>query len=95
MKEFKQDIINEIIHQAESCRFVSLHDVGTALGHKHISAQDCRDIIGAVCKALPDYHAVRMVAPGTPDSCASLWCTAVFMQNDTEFIDYEGGETND
>lgn len=95
MKEFKQDIINEIIHQAESCRFVSLHDVGTALGHKHISAQDCRDIIGAVCKALPDYHAVRMVAPGTPDSCASLWCTAVFMLNDTKFIDDEGGENND
>ncbi len=95
MKEFKQDIINEIIHQAESCRFVSLHDVGTALGHKHISAQDCRDIIGAVSKALPDYHAVRMVAPGTPDSCASLWCTATFVQNDTEFIDYEGEEEND
>nr|DAG80609.1 MAG TPA: hypothetical protein [Caudoviricetes sp.] len=95
MKEFKQAIIDEIIHQAESCRIVSLHDVGTALGHKHISAQDCRDIIGAVSKALPDYRAVKMVAPGTPDSCASLWCTATFVHNDVEFIDNEGDENND
>ena len=81
--------------EAESCRIVSLHDVGTALGHKHISAQDCRDIIGAVRKALPHYRIVKMVAPGTPDSCASLWCTATFIENDVEFTDYEGGKNND
>nr|UVX90165.1 MAG: hypothetical protein [Bacteriophage sp.] len=90
MKEFKKEIVAEIVRQAEGSRIVSLHDVGIALGHKHIAAQDCRDIISAVLKALPDYKAVKMVAAGQSNATASLWTTAAFVDRGLEFED--GGE---
>ena len=89
MKNYQQEIVSKIIEEAEGCRFVSLHDVGTALGHKHISTQDCRDIIAAVLKALPNYRVVKMVDPGTPDTCASLWTTATFVEDEVEFEEPE------
>ena len=88
MKAFKQEIVNRIISEAEGCRIVSLYDIGTALGHKHISTQDCRDIINAVQKALPDYECVKMVKPGQISATASLWMTATFIDRDIEFEDF-------
>lgn len=87
MKEFKKEVIDEIVRQAEGSRIVSLHDVGIALGHKHITAQDCRDIISAVLKVLPGYKAVKMVAAGQSYSTASLWTTATFVDRGLEFED--------
>ena len=71
MKDFKTEIIEKIVKESEGSKIVSLHDVGVALGHKHLSAQDCRDIISAALKRMPDYRVVKMVAPRTPDCCAS------------------------
>lgn len=88
MKEYKQEIVNRIISEAECCKIVSLHDIGTALGHKHISTQDCRDIINAVQKAIPDYKCVKMVKPGQSRATASLWTTAAFIDRDIEFEDF-------
>lgn len=85
MKEFKTKIIEKIVKESEGSKIVSLHDVGVALGHKHLSAQDCRDIISAALKRMPDYRVVRMVAPRTPDCCASLWETATFIASSLEF----------
>ena len=90
MKEFKTEIIEKIVKESEGSRIVSLHDVGVALGHKHVSAQDCRDIISAALKRMPGYRVVKMVAPRTPDCCASLWETATFVDSSLEFE--EGGE---
>lgn len=90
MKEFKKEIIDEIVHQAEGSRIISLHDVGVEKGFNHISAADCRDIINAVLKALPGYKVVKMVAPGQSDATASLWITAAFVDKELEFDD--GGE---
>lgn len=87
MKGFKKEIVDRIVRQAEGCRIVSLHDVGVALGHKHVAAQDCRDIIAAVLKALPDYKVVKMIAAGQSDATASLWTTATFVGRDLEFED--------
>lgn len=88
MKAYKQEIVNRIISEAEGCRIVSLHDIGTALGHKQISTQDCRDIINAVQKAIPDYECVKMVKPGQSSATASLWMTATFIDKDIEFEDF-------
>lgn len=90
MKEFKTEIIEKIVKESEGSRIVSLHDVGVALGHKHVSAQDCRDIISAALKRMPGYRVVKMVAPRTLDCCASLWETATFVDSSLEFE--EGGE---
>ena len=38
MKEFKTEIIEKIVKESEGSKIVSLHDVGVALGHKHLSA---------------------------------------------------------
>ena len=89
MKEFKTEIIENIVKESRGSRIVSLHDVGVALGHKHLSAQDCRDIISAALKRMPGYRVVKMVAPRTPDCCASLWETATFVDSALEFE--EGG----
>ena len=88
MKAYKQEIVNRIISEAEGCRIVSLHDIGTALGHKQISTQDCRDIINAVQKAIPDYECVKMVKPGQSSAAASLWMRANFVDRDIEFEDF-------
>lgn len=85
MKEFKVEIIEKIVKESEGSKIVSLHDVGVALGHKHLSAQDCRDIISAALKRMPDYRVVKMVAPRTPDCCASLWETATFVDSSLKF----------
>lgn len=90
MKEFKTEIIEKIVKESEGSKIVSLHDVGVSLGHKHVSAQDCRDIINAALKRMPDYRVVKMVALCTPDCCASLWTTATFIDKSLEFDD--GGE---
>lgn len=93
MKEWKTEIINEIIRQAEGCRIVSLYEVGKSLGHKHICSQDCRDIIMAAAKALPDFKVFKMVAPRQSRATASLWTTATFICNELEFDD--GDEFDD
>ena len=85
MKEFKIEIIEAIVAKAETDKIVSLYEVGTTLGHKHIAAQDCRDIIGAVLKRLPDYKAVKMVKPGQSNATASLWTTLTFVDKTLEF----------
>lgn len=90
MKEFKLDIVNRIVLEAKGSRIVRLHDVGVAAGYNHISSQDCRDIIKAVLVELPDYKAVKMVAPGQSAAAASLWTTAAFVDKALEFDD--GGE---
>ena len=90
MKEFKLDIVNRIVSEAKGSRIVRLHDVGVAAGYNHISSQDCRDIIKAVLVELPDYKAVKMVAPGQSAATASLWTTAAFVDKALEFDD--GGE---
>lgn len=86
MKQFKQEIIETIVARAEGERIISLYEVGKALGHKHICTQDCRDIMAAVIKRLPDYKPVKMVAPGQPDATASLWTTLHFVEGGTEFL---------
>lgn len=87
MQDYKQEIVNRIISEAEGCKIVSLHDAGTALGHNHISTQDCLDIINAVQKAIPNYKCVKMVKPGQSSATASLWTTAAFIDRDIEFED--------
>ena len=89
MKEFKKEIVNQIVHEAAGCRIISLHDVGISLGHKHINSEDCRDIISAALKELPGYKVVKMVAPGQSEATASLWTTATFVDKTLEF---ENGE---
>lgn len=87
MKEFKKAIVDRIILEAEGSRIVSLHDVGLSLGRKHISTQDCRDIISAALKELPGYKVVKMVAPGQSEATASLWTTATFVDCTLKFDD--------
>lgn len=85
MKEFKAAIINDIVSRAESDRIISLYEIGTALGHKHISTQDCRDIMNAVLKQLPGYRPVKMLNHGQADATASLWTTLHFVDNELKF----------
>ena len=89
MKEFKSQIIEAIIAKAEGERIVSLYEVGTALGHKHIKAQDVRDIMNAVLKQIPEYKAVKMVKPGQSEATASLWTTLHFVDKELEFEEWE------
>lgn len=95
MKEYKQLIVDTIVKKAQGERIVSLYDVARELGHKHIAAQDCRDIMRAVLTALPEYKAVQMLTekqmrnPAT----AGLFTTLTFVEkgivfdDGTEFID--------
>lgn len=87
MKQFKEDIVNRIVEEAQSCRIVSLYDVGREMGHKHILAQDCRDIMRKVLEQLPGYRAVQMLQPGMSNSTASLWTTLHFVDRELEFSD--------
>ena len=88
MKKFKLDLINRIVLEAKGCRIVRLHDV--AAGYDHISSQDCRDIINAALKELPDYKVVKMVSAGQSAATASLWTTAALVDKSLEFDD--GGD---
>lgn len=87
MKEFKQNIIDTIVKKADEERIISLYDVAKEQGLKHISAQDCRDIMRAVLAALPEYKAVQMLTeqqmknPAT----AGLFTTLTFMEKGVEF----------
>ena len=89
MKEFKQIIVDAIVKRGESDRIISLYEVAKELGHKHISAQDCRDIMRAVLAALPEYKAVQMLTekqmrnPAT----AGRFTTLTFIEKGTEFDD--------
>lgn len=85
MKESKAAIVNAIAQKAEGMRIVSLHQVASEMGHKHISSQDCRDIMNAVLKRIPDYKAVKIVAPGQPEATASLWTTLHFVEKNFDF----------
>ena len=89
MKEFKQIIVDAIVKRGESDRIIPLYEVAKELGHKHISAQDCRDIMRAVLAALPEYKAVQMLTekqmrnPAT----AGLFTTLTFIEKGLEFDD--------
>lgn len=80
MKEFKLQIINTIVERTASDRLISLHEVGTSLGHKHISTQDCRDIMIAVLKKCPTYRAIKMLTSCKADSTTSLWTSLHFAE---------------
>ena len=87
MKEFKQIIVDAIVKRGESDRIISLYEVAKELGHKHITAQDCRDIMRTVLAALPEYKAVQMLTekqmrnPAT----AGLFTTLAFVEKGLEF----------
>ena len=85
MKEFKQQIINAIVEKARGCKIVSLFETAQELGYNHISSQDCRDILNAVEKALPDYTPVKML--DRKQSTASLFTTLCFVDKELEFDD--------
>lgn len=94
MKEFKQDLVNAVVTKAESERIINFYETAKEMGHKHISAQDCRDIMNAVLKALPEYRAVQMCTeeqlknPAT----AGLFSTLTFVEKNIEFD--EGADFN-
>ena len=96
MKELKQQIINAIVEKANDCKIVSLYDTARELGYNHISSQDCRDILCAVKKALPDYTPVQigdhkqLIYPST----ASLFTTLCFVDKELEFDDVEEQSEN-
>lgn len=96
MKEFKQQIINAIVEKANDCKIVSLYDTAQELGYNHISSQDCRDILCAVKKALPDYTPVQMVDHKQlrNQSTASLFTTLCFVDKELEFDDMEANREN-
>ena len=87
MKEFKQNIIDTIVKKAAEERIISLYDVAKEQGLKHISAQDCRDIMRGVLQARPEYKAVQMLTeqqmknPAT----AGLFTTLTFVEKGVEF----------
>lgn len=89
MKEYKQNIIDTIVEKAKSERIISLYAVAQELGHKHIAAQDCRDIMRAVLKALPEFKAVKMctLAQMRNPATAGLFTTLTFVENGIEFDD--------
>ena len=89
MKEFKQIIIDEVVKRGESDRIISLNEVAKELGHKHISAQDCWDIMSAVLAALPEYKAVQMLTEKQMrnPSTAGLFTTLTFIEQGLEFDD--------
>lgn len=87
MKEYKQLIVDTIVKKAQGERIVSLCDVARDLGHKHISAQDCRDIMRAALAALPEYKAVQMLTEQQMKSpaTAGLFTTLTFVEKGVEF----------
>ena len=89
MKQFKQQIINAIVGKAKGIKIVSLYETAQELGYSHISSQDCRDILCAVKKALPDYTPVQMVDRKQliHPSTASLFTTLCFVDRELEFDD--------
>lgn len=89
MKEFKQQIISAIVEKARGCKIVSLYETAQELGYKHISSQDCRDILGAVKKSIPDYTPVKMLdhQQYRNKATASLFTTLCFVDKELEFDD--------
>ena len=85
MKEFKSAIVDAVVEETAGCRIVSLYKVATRLGVDHIKTQDCRDIMNAVLKRVPDYRAVKMLEPGQSEATASLWTTLTFIDKELEF----------
>lgn len=83
MKEFKQNLVDLIVASSHTLKIISLKDVAAANGINHIDRQDVQDILNAVLKVLPGYHAVRMM--NTPND--SLFQSLTFVQNDVTFDD--------
>lgn len=83
MKEYKREIIDAIIAEAEDSRIISLREVAANLGHDHLPRLVVEEIRNAVKKELPGYHAVRM--ENTPHD--SLFQSLCFVEDDVEFED--------
>lgn len=58
-----------------------MEEVAAAQGISHIKTQEAHEIMGAVLKAVPDYHPVRMM--DTPND--SFFQSLCFVENGTEF----------
>ena len=84
MKAWKQEIVNDIVTAAADCRIVNLREIANSKGYNHISSQDCRDILHAVTKALPEYKAVRFYKNNPNES---LFTTLTFIEKGLEFDD--------
>lgn len=85
MKSWKEDIVRRIVEAAEGQRIISLQEIAAEAGLRHIGRQDTVDIQLHVEKALPNYHAVRMLKTG--DARESLFTTLTFVENGVEFSD--------
>ena len=83
MKEYKREIIDAIIAEAEDSKIVSLREVAANLGHDHLPRLVVEEIRNAVKKELPGYRAVIM--ENTPHD--SLFQSLCFVEDDVEFED--------
>lgn len=61
MKEWKEEVIEEMEKLAEDLKEVPIKDAAYALGIKHIKTEDCKDILLAFCKRHPEYRPVKMM----------------------------------
>lgn len=82
MKEFKENVVNEMIEKSQDMRIVSLRETAAELGINHISAQDTRDIAQRLRK-VEGYHLVQMM--NTPSD--SLFCSLCLVEDGVEFDD--------
>lgn len=81
MKEWKENLVKAVINETQEKWIVSLKEVAAAHGISHIKTQEAHEIMGAVLKAVPDYHPVRMM--NTPND--SFFQSLCFVENGVEF----------
>lgn len=95
MKQWKEQLAQEIVHEwksdavvhfppvGETDRAVKFSDVARAQGHSHIARRDIKDIAAAVVKLAPELHPIRVVRdPGRVDATESAWSTLYFTDLD-------------
>lgn len=85
MKEWKSNLVSAIIKEAEGNKIVSLREIANRTGIKHVSRQDCIDVVRTVKKQLPGYHPVQMMQTNND----SLFISVCFIDNSLEFDDGE------
>lgn len=81
MKDWKKEIVDDIVKKSVFESRISLYKVAVARGYNHIDAGDCRDIVTAVLRECPDYTMIRLAQhPGQTAAAASIFTSGTFVR---------------
>ena len=85
MKEYKENLLQELTASAEGERIISVRDKATAIGIRHMKTQEVLEVCNRFLQSNPGYKLVKMVDSERDNP--SLFCSATLIEKTVEFED--------